>query len=166
MIGLRAEGGYAPSLPPYHTHQETGAFLVLGAMLLWRARRDLAGGWSKAWEPAQRRTALGLLASGGAILAWATAARIPLLLAGGFLVVYSLFSVVLGRLAAESGGPSSFPPLSTHETIALLGSMDRFSQRSLVTFGWWMNLGGQITDGLIPHQTTGARLAEEVQAER
>src|SRR5207248_3764573 len=24
MIGLRAAGGYEPSLPPYHTHQETG----------------------------------------------------------------------------------------------------------------------------------------------
>src|SRR5207248_2573609 len=43
IIGLRSAGGYAPSLPPYHIHQETGAFLVMGAMLLWRARREIAG---------------------------------------------------------------------------------------------------------------------------
>lgn len=166
MIGLRGEGGYAPSLPPYHTHQETGAFLVMGAMLLWRARRDIAGAWGKAREPAQRSALFGLLASGGAVLLWATAARIPLWLAGGFLAVYGLFSVVLGRLAAESGGPSSFPPLSTHETIALMGNLEHVSQPALVTFGWWQNLGAQVTDGLMPHQITGARLAEEVGADR
>lgn len=166
MLGLRADGGYAPSLPPYHIHQETGAFLVMGAMLLWRARRDFGAAWGKAWEPAQCRTALCLIASVGAALAWAAAARIPLLLAAGFLMVYGLFSVVLGRLAAESGGPSSYPPLSIHETIALTGSMDRLSQPTLVTFGWWQNLGGQVTDGLMPHQVTGARLAEEVDADR
>jgi len=166
LIGLRAEGGYAPSLPPYHVHQETGAFLVMGAMLLWRARRDITGVWGKRWNPSQRRTLVWLVASMGAILAWAAAARIPLVLAAGFLVVYGLFSVVLGRLAAESGGPSSFPPLSTHETIALMGSVERFPQPALVTFGWWQNLGGQVTDGLMPHQITGARLAEEVGADR
>jgi hypothetical protein len=166
MIGLRAEGGYEPSLPPYHIHQETGAFLVMGAMLLWRARQDIAGTWGKAWQPAQRRTMFGLIASVGAILVWAAVARIPLWLAGGFLAVYGLFSVVLGRLAAESGGPSSYPPLSTHETIALMGSLDRVPQPALVTFGWWQNLGGQVTDGLMPHQVTGARLAEEVGADR
>jgi hypothetical protein len=165
-IGLRAEGGYEPSLPPYHIHQETGAFLVMGAMLLWRARRDIAGAWDQAWNRAQRRALFGLMASGAAILGWAAAARIPLWLAGGFLVVYALFSVVLGRLAAESGGPSSYPPLSTHETIALMGNLDRVAQPAIVTFGWWQNLGGQVTDGLLPHQITGARLAEEVDADR
>src|SRR5262249_14621748 len=100
------------------------------------------------------------------ILAWAGAARIPLWLAGAFLVVYGLFSVVLARLAAESGGPASFPPLSTHETIALTGSLDRAPQPVLVTFGWWQNLGGQVTDGLMPHQITGARLADEVDGGR
>jgi hypothetical protein len=168
MTGLRPEGGYAPDLPPYHLHQETGAFLVMGAMLLWRARRDFAIAWDKARKPANRRAVLGLLASVGAILIWATVARIPLWLAAGFLAVYGLFSIVLGRLAAESGGPSSFPPLSTHETIALMGTgwLDRASQPALVTFGWWQNLGGQITDGLMPHQVTGARMAEDVGAHR
>jgi hypothetical protein len=165
MIGLRADGGYAPSLPPYHTHQETGAFLVMGAMLLWRSRQEIGGAWGKAWNPANRRTAIWLIASMGAILVWAAAARIPLLLAGGFLAVYGLFSVVLGRLAAESGGPSSFPPLSTHETIALMGNVHAYPQPALVTFGWWQNLGGQVTDGLMPHQITGARMAEEVHAD-
>jgi hypothetical protein len=166
MLGLRSEGGYAPSLPPYHTHQETGAFLVMGAMLLWRARRDVTAGWSKARQPLHRRTLFWLVGSMSTVLLWAAVARIPLILAGGFLVVYGLFSVVLGRLAAESGGPSSFPPLSTHETVALMGSLDRFSQPALVTFGWWQNLGGQVTDGLMPHQITGARLTEEVGADR
>src|SRR5262249_44574955 len=77
-----------------------------------------------------------------------------------------LFSVVLARLAAESGGPSSFPPLSTHETVALTGSLSHAPQPALVAFGWWQNLGGQVTDGLMPHQITRARLAEEVDAER
>jgi Family of unknown function (DUF6785)/Domain of unknown function (DUF6784) len=186
MAGLRSEGGYAPGLPPYHIHQETGAFLVMGAMLLWRARHDLGGDTllrplrkvagsrvpGKARNPARqrlppgRRALLGLLASAGAVLIWAAAARIPLWLAGGFLAVYGLFSVVLGRLAAESGGPSSYPPLSTHETLALAGSLDHLAQPALVTFGWWQNLGGQVTDGLLPHQVTGARLAEDVGAGR
>jgi hypothetical protein len=166
MMGVRPEGGYAPSLPPYHLHQETGAFLAMGAMLLWRARRDLTGAWGQARNPANRRATIGLLASVVAVMIWAGAARIPLLLAAGFLAVYGLFSVVLGRLAAESGGPSSFPPLSTHETIGLMSSLDRVPQAALVSFGWWQNLGGQVTDGLMPHQVTGARLAEDVGAER
>jgi hypothetical protein len=166
MIGLRAEGGYAPTLPPYHTHQETGAFLVMGALLLFRARREIAAGWTRARQPLHRRALFWLSGSIAVILLWAEAARIPMLLAGGFLIVYGLFSIVLGRLAAESGGPSSFPPLSTHETLALMGHLDRFSQSSLVTFGWWQNLGAQVTDDLLPHQITGARLAEEVGAAR
>src|SRR5262249_54792690 len=144
MTGLRNGGGYAPGEPPYHIHQMTGAFLTLGAMLLWRARRDITGAWGRAWQPQNRRALIGLVAFVGASLICAGAARGPMAVAGGFLVVYALFSVVLGRLAAESGGPSSFPALSTHETIGLLGSMDRFPQRAIVTFGWWMNLGEQI----------------------
>jgi hypothetical protein len=166
MMGFRSEGGYAPELPPYHVHQETGAFLAMGAMLLWRARHDMTGAWGKARNPANRRALIGLLGTVGALLIWAAAARIPLWLAGGFLVVYGLFSVVLGRLAAESGGPSSFPPLSPHETIALAGGLDHVAQPALVTFGWWQNLGAQVTDGLMPHQVTGARLAEDVGAGR
>jgi hypothetical protein len=99
-------------------------------------------------------------------MAWAAAARIPLWLAGGFLIVYGLFSVVLGRLAAESGGSGSLPALSTHETIALVADVRRVPQPALVALGWWQNLGAQVTDDLMPHQVTGARLAEEVSAGR
>ena len=47
-----------------------------------------------------------------------------------------------------------------------MGSLDHVPRPALVTFGWWQNLGGQMTDGLMPHQITGARLAEEVDADR
>jgi hypothetical protein len=138
----------------------------MGAMLLWRSRHDIAGAWTRARDPVNRRALIWLSVSVAVVLLWAAAARIPLVLAGGFLVVYGLFCLLLGRLAAESGGPSSFPPLSTHEAIGLMGNVHRFPQPALVTFGWWQNLGGQVTDSLMPHQITGARLAGEVHADR
>src|SRR5260370_10428207 len=50
--------------------------------------------------------------------------------------------------------------------MGVMGSLDHVPQAALVTFGWWQDLGGQITDSTMPHQTTGARLAEEVRADR
>jgi hypothetical protein len=166
MMGIRSGGGYAPSVPPYHLHQMAGAFLMMGLMLLWRARRDFAGMWRKAQEGPNRRTLFWLVASVGAALVWAAAAHIPLPLAGGFLAVYGLFSVVLGRLAAESGGLASPAPLSIHETVTLMQSVNDVPQRALVTFGWWQNVGTHLSDDLMPHQINGARMAEEVGAER
>jgi hypothetical protein len=167
LMGLRTSGGYAPALPPFHLHQEAGAFLALGLILFWRCRREFSvRDGDCAVQRARQRTLIGLFASVLAVLAWALAAHIQLTLAAGFLGVYGLFSVVLGRMAAECGGPSSFPPLSTHETIALTGGLDHLSPQSLVTFGWWQNLGGQVTDDLLPHQITGARLAAEESGKR
>src|SRR5260370_32795316 len=50
--------------------------------------------------------------------------------------------------------------------MGVMGSLDHVPQAALVTFGWWQDLGGQITDSTMPHQITGARLAEEVGADR
>jgi Family of unknown function (DUF6785)/Domain of unknown function (DUF6784) len=166
MMGMRNGGGYSPGQPPYHLHQMTGAFLMMGLTLLWRARRDIVGMGRRAASGANRCTLFWLVASGGAVLLWGSIARIPLPLSGAFLAIYGLFSVVLGRLAAESGGLASPAPISIHETVALTQNLHAFSQRALVTFGWWQNLGVQVTDDLMPHQITGARLAEEVGAER
>jgi hypothetical protein len=165
-MGLRSAGGYAVGLPPFHIHQETGAFLVLGALLLWRSRRELTGAWGRAWGPEQRKTTLGLVLSAGVVLGWAAAARIPLWMAGAFLAIYGLFSIVLGRLAAECGGPSAYPPLSIHETMGLMVNVEQMPRPQVVAFGWWQNLGTAVTDDLLPHQITGARLAEDTGARR
>jgi hypothetical protein len=166
MLGFRPSGGYAPDAPPYHIHQETGAFLVFGLLLLWRSRREISAAWGRAQEPAQRGAVLGLLACSAVILLWGSLAHLPIWLAAGFLIAYGLFSLVLGRLAAECGGPASFPPFSTHETLALGGALDHLSPKVMATFGWWQNLGGHMTDNLLAHQVTGARLSEDVGAQR
>ncbi|MDH7569435.1 MAG: hypothetical protein QHJ73_07610, partial [Armatimonadota bacterium] len=70
MTGVRSAGGHAPALPPYHLHQAAGAFLVMGAILLWRCRRDIASAWTNAFDRANRAATLTLLASVGIALGW------------------------------------------------------------------------------------------------
>lgn len=161
MMGLRETGGFAQGLPPYHVHQGTGAFLVLGVVLLWRSRDDILGVWGKAGLPENRGATIALAASVAVALAWAFAAHIPLSLAGGFLVIYGLIAIVLGRLIAESGSATALSPLSVHETVAVFGNLQAMPRQALVTFGWWHHLGERLTDNLLPHQVTGMRLSED-----
>ena len=153
-----------PAVP--HSTRMTGAFLMMGRMLLWRARRDIVGAWDGT-PPAARTAAPSVwLAGSGAGCcsgpprrashcrwperSWRSTASSP---------------SSWGGSRPKAAGPSPFRRSRPTRRSALMQNMHGFSQPALVTFGWWQNLGVQVTDDLMPHQITGARLAEEVGAE-
>ena len=140
-----------------------GRVLVLVPRSL-ACRREIAG--SGARPPTNGRRA-GWALIGAWVSSWpGPISRGSALLATLFLVIYGLFAIVLGRLIAESGSAMSMSPLGVHETAALLTNLGTQTQQSLVAFGWWHHLGERLSDNLLPHQVSGMRVAEDVNAGR
>lgn len=139
---LAEQFGYAVSVlpkdsymnkPMFLTYQSFGGWLMMGAMLLWSARRQLGYLFKQAvgrnimqdGEPFSPRTiVIGLLISVAGLFAWSTFAGINILSTVVFFALYMLLSIVLARVVIEGGflfPQITFSPLEMM-TTGLMGS--------------------------------------------
>ena len=139
---LAEQLGYAVSVMPkdsymnkpmFLTYQSFGGWLMMGAMLLWSARRQLGYLFQQAvgrnvtqdGEPFSPRTVvIGFLISVAGLFAWSTFAGINVLSAVVFFALYILLSIVLARVVIEGGflfPQITFSPLEMM-TTGLMGS--------------------------------------------
>lgn len=119
--------------PVFVTFQAVGAWIGLGAILLWTAREHLAAiGRAAIWnnylpdEPFSARfMVLGFLVCALGLLLWTSLAGINLIFAFAFFGVYLLASLVLARLVVEGGFLFPQLPFSPLEwmTTAMFGSV-------------------------------------------
>ena len=113
---LGAAVGYERAGYPYTQEQATGAYISMGLVLLWVARRRIALLWRSAWrgheaegEPISPRWLFLSLAGGLAVmLGWCLVSGLRWWLAVVFLFVILLFVIVYGRIRAETGAPIEF----------------------------------------------------------
>lgn len=158
-LGFRSGGGYSLHLPPYHQAQNTGAVLVLAAVLAWRIRGDLVGGW----RDGRHRRATVTIAACLAGLIWLTAnAGIPTPIVVAWFALYLAVALVMGRLVAESGIPSAMAPLPPQEILYSWFGSTVLNRRQLVAFGWLRNLDERFFDTPLMHQLGGVRLQHEL----
>jgi len=156
---------------PYVVEQSCGGYLGLCIFALYLARRHLAAAARKAvrgdpavddrGEPASYRLALaGLVVGCGGLIAFATAAGVPLWAAAMFFGMYLALSTAVTRMRAElgppahdlhSGGPDSIMPL-------IFGPR-AFGGPTLAFFSltWWMNRAFRSQP--MPHELEGFYLA-------
>ncbi len=139
---LAEQLGYAVSVlpkdsymgrPMFLTYQSFGGWLMMGAMLLWSARRQLGYLFKQAvgrnetqeGEPFSPRTVvIGLLLSVAGLFAWSMFAGINILSTVVFFALYMLLSIVLARVVIEGGflfPQITFSPLEMM-TTGLMGS--------------------------------------------
>jgi hypothetical protein len=121
-------GGYRVSGVPFTAEQGTGAYVVLAAILFWKARHsfgDAARAWLGFQARKQEATLTMKLALAGAVLGFiglivfcVAAGMAPWLAITYFLVLIAM-SVVYGRLRAEIGVPLiwAFPYGLAHKSI-------------------------------------------------
>ncbi len=101
----------AKSVPPYVEEQSAGAYLALGALLIWHARnhlRNIASAMFPSSDPPTEYTTYRPLAWGfvlgvAGILGWCLLAGFPLWFAAAFFGFYGIVALVLSRLMAEGG---------------------------------------------------------------
>ena len=121
--------GGVTSTIPYLEEQSAGAYLALGGVLVWNARRHLRQIVRAMVGRAQEEyRGYGLLAWGFALgvtatLAWCVVTGLPLGFAAGFFGFYLVTALVLARLMAEGGVAWILAPILPDKLIlSLTGS--------------------------------------------
>jgi len=132
---------------PFAQEQGAGAYLLMAALLLWRARRQIGGALrallgraapvQSVGDPCAPRWALvGLVAGMIAVVAWCRAAGMNALAAAAYLVVLLGFALTYFRIRAETGTPSTwlFPFYQARKLPVYLLGAER-----------WLTIGGPAT---------------------
>jgi hypothetical protein len=176
VAGLGA--GYQDPGFPYLQDQSAGAYLGVGALLLFGARRHLAGVFRRAFgfepggdasEARQERAAVaGFLGSIVFILGWWWYAGFSMAVAVPFLALLLCFTLVYARLRAESGVPSEFayPYGLPHGMLAnwftVRGLIDAGGMRSwvLLSNSSWLSRHHTMF-GLAAYQADALKIAGE-----
>jgi hypothetical protein len=134
--------GYRVSGAPFGQEQGIGAYMVLAAILFWKARRPFLEAWSSltgggraafaGTSLAYRWALVGTVVGSAAIIVFCRAAGLSLWLAALYFLVLIGVSVVYGRLRAETGVPLvwAFPYGLQHKAV-------RYFMNSRV----WVGLG-------------------------
>lgn len=177
-----AEGGprsgYAQ--PPFLGEQGVGAWLTLGAFLLWRARVPIGNAVRATWDktlaaqtddpdaPLSPRAAFwGGLAGIVLLTAFLTVAGLPLWVSLLFWAIYFLFLIVLSRIFAEAGAGWAWGPLvNVHTTVMDITGINGLDARSLTLFGYLDWFDNELRDTAMPHQLEGMKLAQETRTPR
>jgi hypothetical protein len=184
---LGAVAGLAAGLDlpgfPYFQEQSAGAILGVALLLVWGARRHLAAmlrrafGWgsrSKGDEEREESRALAAFAGSVAfILAWFWLSGFSLWIAAPFLLVLLAFTLVYGRLRAETGVPFEFvypyglPKELLVNALTPRGILDLAGPRSWVMFSMFAWLSRHHTMQASAAVTIDAmKLSEETRAQR
>lgn len=125
-------GGGLTAMPPYLEEQSAGAFLALGAGLLWNARRHLAGivraTFARPIPGAEdygeyRPLLFGFALGMAGVLLWCVWTGLPLWFSVCFFGFYLMAALVLSRLMAEGGVPWILAPVLPDKLLfSLTGS--------------------------------------------
>lgn len=166
---------------PFQQEQGAGAYLLIAALLLWRARHHI-GGAARALvgrgEPvrqitdpfAPRWALLGLAAGIVALLAWFRAAGMHIGAAAVYLIFLLGFAITYMRVRCETGTPSTwlFPFYQARKMpVAIMGAEWWLKHTGARTMGAWAMLyflsrGFFFTSTAYPLE--GYRAAEELRA--
>ncbi|MEA3403188.1 MAG: DUF6785 family protein [Armatimonadota bacterium] len=132
---------------PLEQEQGAGAYLLIAALLLWRAREHIGGAAralfgrgrpvAAAWDPFPPRWALaGLIVAGGLLLVWCHLAGMHLAAAAVYLIFLFGFALTYMRVRCETGTPSTwlFPFYQARKMPQALLGAER-----------WLQIGGPST---------------------
>ncbi len=165
-----AHGGYAS--PPFLYEQGVGAFVALGLLLLWRARRPILREIAAQRERKsgtsptiglmfQKPAIIGALAGMILLTAFSCVIGLPLWIALLFWIVYILILVVISRIFAEAGAGWVWGPgVAVHSAI-LDGIGTGQPQQTLVGFGLLNWFDSEFRDAPMPHQLEAIKMKEE-----
>ena len=179
-IGINQGGSGARAQAPFLGEQGVGAFLALGAFLLWRARKPLGDAVRSAWDktlaartddphaPFSPRVAFwGGLLGIAALTAFLNLIGLPVWVAGLFWAIYFLFLIVLSRIFAEAGAGWAWGPLVNVHTVVMdavgVGGLDA---RSLTTFGYLDWFDNEFRDSAMPHQLEALKMGQQTNIPR
>ena len=118
-----AASGGTTAVFPYVEEQSAGAYLMLGAILVWNARKHLKRIITDSSEKSYRPLAWGFGLGVVGTLAWCVVTGLPLWFAVGFFGFYLVVALVLSRLMAEGGVSWTLAPILPDKLIlSLVGS--------------------------------------------
>jgi len=171
-------GGYRLSGMPFAQEQGIGAYLVLGLVLLWKGRRAISHAW-QGWLNAEvarkdrlpyRWALLGTMVGIIGLMIFMVSAGMEPWLAGLYLGILLMVSIVYGRLRAETGVPLvwAFPYGQQHKVIwnflgqaRVVGSGPDFSSPTIFALmgflsrGYFPAMSGYEIEGISLGQQTG-----------
>lgn len=126
---IEAQGAF-----PFYQEQSTGGYIAYGLILVWGARRHIAGLWNRAVErdgegetyPLKPRMALlGVVGTAIFVIAWCHLNGFTLTIAAPYFLILLLYVTVQARIRAETGVPLGWDyPFGTQKTVfdRLLGT--------------------------------------------
>lgn len=172
-------GGLSVGAVPYQWEQSIGAYVVLGAFLLWSARRSIATALRRTEateEGSSPSGARGALAGaiGGYVLltGFCVAAGMAWWLAATYMAVLLLVAVVYARIRAETGAPMVwlFPIDQQHKALRDAFGLSRIlaggSTRSATVFTSLEFLSRGFFPTFMASQLEAVRIGEDCRAKR
>lgn len=181
--GLNQGGGSAhgqTASPPYLGEQGLGAFLAMGAFLVWRLKKPLIEAARALWDrplalrtddpsaPLSPRAALiGAVAGIILLTAFISLIGLPLWVAVLFWILYLLVVLVLTRIIAEAGAGWAFGPMSAlHNGLLEMTGSSAVGARGPVVFGYLSWFDSEFRDTPMPHQLEALKLGQETRTPR
>lgn len=172
-LGFTEVGNLGSGGAPYLGEQTVGAFLALGAMILWQARpRRL---WRTAFDPERDRPLNRTLAVVFGlcllyILAFMTLAGFSLWLALALIALYFLTVVVISRVRSEAGfawayGPDRFTSSLSHIVINVHGTAG-LAPQNIALMGFFHWLWWDLRFALMPAQMDALKIADAANIRR
>ena len=179
-FGLNEGGAGLRAKAPYLGEQGVGAFLALGAFLLWRARGPLGAACRSAWDarlaaetddphaPLSPRVALwGGMVGLALLTVFLVVLGLPLGIVLAFWAIYFLFLVVLTRIFAEAGAGWAWGPMVNVHTVIMDGvGVSGLGARSLTVFGYLDWFDNEFRDTAMPHQLEAMKMGRETDTPR
>ena len=174
-LGYRgANASAAAAEIPYTGEQGMGAFLAIGMLSLWGARRHLSDAWRKAMGSAPEvrdddeilsyRTAIfGFMASAALLVGFAVAGGVPLPAALIFFALYFLMIVTVTRLRAEAGPMLNYgPDASPHRLLVQIPGGKAWDGATLTPLAYFHWFDSDYRTVAMPQQMEGMKIAESV----
>ena len=168
--GANASAGAAEI--PYTGEQGMGAFIAIGALSLWGARRHLTDTWNKATGVAPQvrdddeimsyRTAIfGFMVSVALLVGFAALGGVPLPAAILFFTLYFLMIVTITRLRAEAGPMLNYgPDASPHRLLTQIPGGRVWSAATLTPFSYFHWFDSDYRTVAMPQQLEALKIAE------
>jgi len=137
---------------PYFEQQASGAWIMLGLLLVWSLRGQLAHAWRMAMrrggdggrERTEFRAALAGLGAGAVFLAWfSSAIGLSWWVALLFFALFFLLAIAITRVRAELGAPHEIYFVSPRTVLVTVFGVNAIGAQSLTALSvlYWFNRG-------------------------
>ncbi len=170
---VRAALGMEPLSGMYLGDQSSGAWLGIGLLALWGARRYVLDAARTAWgdqraaddrdEPMRYRTAfVGLIVGLGLLLAFGRAIGLSLWVAALFFALFFVFCAAAVRMRAELGPATHDLYFSGPERVmTVMGGVGPYAARDLTLLSQFHWFTRDFRSSPMPHQLEGFKLGAE-----